>query len=83
MEESLSTQEASNKWIVFVGKKDYVLTQKQYELVLEATQRDVKMLHFGDFSISLSYISSMEKMKKPIETWTDTLPKENELMRVI
>lgn len=70
MADKASTQEASSRWTLYVGKEKYVLTQRQYDLVVEATQRDVKMLHFGDFSISLPYISSMKRVRSPKQTWT-------------
>lgn len=64
MEDKVSTLETSNNWNVQVGKKQFTITQNQYNLVLEALNRDVKMIHFGDYSINLSYISFMEKIQK-------------------
>jgi len=75
MQGKASTQETSSNWRVFVGKREYTISQNQYDLVVEATQNDVKMLHFEKFSVSLPHISSMERIKKRKDTWTDDMEK--------
>lgn len=67
MENAALTPGISNNWLVQVGKKELTLNQRQYETIVQADKRgDVKMVHFGDFSINLSYISYMEKIKKAV-----------------
>lgn len=65
MENTALTQGISNNWLVQVGKKELTLNQKQYDKIVQADQQgNVKMVHFKDFSVNLSYISYMEKIKK-------------------
>lgn len=84
MENTVLTQGISNNWLVQVGKKELTLNQRQYDKIVQADQQgNVKMVHFKDFSVNLSYISYMEKIKPPLTTPLPELPEVSERQAMI
>lgn len=51
-------------WIVVVDKKEFALSEEQYQLLKRASLSGKTMVWFDSFVISIPHISYMEKVKK-------------------
>lgn len=55
-------------WIVYVGKKEYKITEAQYNFMQkESTERGTQTFWFEKFTISLPHVSSMEPIYEYIQ----------------
>ncbi len=58
-------------WIVFVGKKEYKLTEDQYNFMKgENMKNGTQTFWFDTFTISLPHVSSMDKVTEVVSTMT-------------
>lgn len=62
------------KWHVDVGKKTYVLTERQYRALLEAEDQGRRFIAFEDFTINPAYIRSMERKVRRVDPEYHALP---------
>lgn len=68
-------------WLIFVGKKEYRLTDSQYQFMKnENMKKGTTMFWFEKFSISLPHVSSMEPVYEQIDEYP-TLPEQSPLER--
>lgn len=69
-------------WIVYVGKKEYRITESQYEFMQRENMKNgTQTFWFEGFTISLPHVSSMDKVTevtKAIPKLPDLTPMETE-----
>lgn len=51
-------------WVVYVDKREYYITQEEYELLKQAALAGRTQVWFEDIVLSVPHISSMERTKK-------------------